>query len=204
MKESHCGLLLLTYIRTLRKNSSAPIAVKQQPLTPGDILFKPEKQPPIVTGFSPPARENSIDAAVPGSASMADFLPLELPLGDSDDNLCPPPSYNTMDKLVGVFMYVKCCPLLAPSLINLLTLPRIRSYNPQKKPLPVQKLEFVRAVSGGIRYIIVTLSPNLLARFFHRCACHVSSIESMRLTLTQFRLYPTSRRIPSLQTLTHI
>lgn len=46
----------------------------------------------------------------------------------------------------------------------------------------MQKLEFVRAVSGGIRYVIVTLSPNCLARFFHRCACHVPSIESMRLT----------------------
>lgn len=214
MKESHCGLLLLTYIRTLRKNSSDPIPIKQQPLTPGDILFKPEKQPPIVTGFSPRAREQSSigwkcdDAPVPGSfsrhASTADFLPLELPLGDSDDYLCPPASYTPMDKLVGVFMYVKYCPLLAPSLINFLTLPGIRSYNPQKKPLPVQKLEFVRAVSGGIRYVIVTLSPNCLARFFHRCACHVPSIESMRLTSTQFRLYPTSCRIPSLQTLTHI
>lgn len=121
MKESHC-VLLLTYIRTLRKNSSDPIPIKQQPLTPGDILFKPEKQPPIVTGFSPRAREQSIigwkcdDAAVPGSfsrhASTADFLPLELPLGDSDDYLCPPASYTPMDKLVGVFMYVKYCPKL--------------------------------------------------------------------------------------------
>lgn len=132
MKESHCGLLLLTCIRTLRKNSSDQIQIQQQPLTPGDILFTPEKQPPIVASFSPPVREPSIlakkcdDAAVPGSfsrrASMADFLPLELPLCDSDDYLCPPASDTTMDKLVGVFMYVKCCPLLASSLINLLTL----------------------------------------------------------------------------------
>lgn len=133
MKESHCGLLLLTYIRTLRKNSGDSIQMKQLPLTPGDILFKPEKQPPLVTECSPPAREASIiglkcdDTVVPSSfsrrASMADFLPLELPLGDSDDYLCPPTPYTTMDKLVGVFMYVKCCPLLAPGLINFLTLP---------------------------------------------------------------------------------
>lgn len=200
MKESHCGLLLLTCIRTLRKNSSDPIQTKQQPLTPGDILFTPEKQPSILAGFSPPAHETPIlgrkcdDAAVPGSfsrrASMADFLPLELPLGDSDDYLCPPASDTTMDKLVGVFMYVKCS-LLASSVINFLTLLVIRSYNPQKKPLPVQKLEFVRAVSGGLRYVIVTLSPSLLARFFHRCTCLVPSIESMRLTSMQFRLYLT-------------
>lgn len=133
MKESHCCLLLLTYIRTLRKNSGDPIQMTQLPLTPGDILFKPEKQPQLVTGCSLPAREASIiglkfdDTAVPSSfsrrASIADFLPLELPLGDSDDYLCPPTPSTTMDKLVGVFMYVKCCPLLAPSLINFLTLP---------------------------------------------------------------------------------
>lgn len=135
MKESHCGLLPLTNIRTLRKNSGDPVQMKQLPLTPCDILFKPEKKPPLVTGVSSPAREASIigrkcdDTAVPSSfsrrASMADVLPLELPLGDSDDYLCPPAPYTTMDKLVGVFMYVKCCPLLAPSLTNLLTLPGI-------------------------------------------------------------------------------
>lgn len=194
MKESHCGLLLLTCIRTLRKNSSDPIQSQKKPLTPGEILFTPEKQPSIATGFSPLAREPSIldrkcdDAAVPGSfsrrASMADFLPLELPLGDSDDYLCPPDSGTTMDKLVGVFMYVKFCPLLDSSLIDFLTLSwyDIRSYNPRKDPLPVQRLEFVRSVSGGLRYVIVTLSPGLLARFFHRCTCLVPLIESMRLT----------------------
>lgn len=133
IKESHCGLLPLTDIRNLRKNSGDPIQMKQLPLTPCDILFKPDKQPPLVTGVSSPTREASImrwkcdDTAVLSSfsrrASMADFLPLELLLGDSDDYLCPPAPYTTMDKLVGVFMYVKCCPLLAPSLINLLTLP---------------------------------------------------------------------------------
>lgn len=122
MKESHCGLFLLTCSRALRKNSSDLIQIQQLPLTPGDILFTPEKSPPIVTGLSPPVREPSIlgrkcdDIAVPGSTSrrtsMADFLPLELPLGDSDDYLCPPASDTTMDKLDGVFMYVKCCPLL--------------------------------------------------------------------------------------------
>lgn len=123
MKESHCGLFMLTCIRALRKNSSDLIQIQQLPLTPGDILFTPEKPPPIVTGYSPPVREPSIlgrkcdDIAVPGSfsrrTSMADFLPLELQLGDSDEYLCPPASDTTMDKLVGVFMYVMCCPLLA-------------------------------------------------------------------------------------------
>ncbi|MCJ1348819.1 hypothetical protein MMC31_007052 [Peltigera leucophlebia] len=140
---------------TLRKNSIDPIQT-QQPLTPGDILFPPDKQPPLVTSSSPPVHEPSVlgkkcdDTAVPGSfsrrAPMVDFLPLELPLGDSDDYLCPPALESTMDKLDGVFI----------------------SHNPQKKPLPVQKLEFVRATSGGLRYVIVTLSPSYLARFFHR------------------------------------
>lgn len=142
MKESHGCLLLLTCIRTLRKNSSGSIQTKQQPLTPGDILFTPEKQPSILAGSSPLAYETPVlgrkcdDAAVPGSfsrrASMADFLPSELPLDDSDDYLCPPASDTTMDKLVGVFMYVKCS-LFASSVINFLTLSCYQIVQPPKR-----------------------------------------------------------------------
>lgn len=102
----------LMCIRTLRN----PIGPTKLPLTPGDILFPADKKPQIVTDSSPPARPPSVlgrkcyDTAVQDSSSrrgsMADFLPLELPLGDSDDYLCPPASDTTMDKLDGVFMYV--------------------------------------------------------------------------------------------------
>ena len=132
MKESHCDLLPLMCIRTLRKNSVDPIQIQQQPLTPGDILFPPDKPPPMVTGPSPPSHESSVlgmkcdDTAFIGSfsrrASIADFPPLELPLGDSDNYLCPPSLDTTMEKLEGVFMYVNCYPLVASSLINSLTL----------------------------------------------------------------------------------
>lgn len=128
MKESNFVLPLLMCIRTLRK-SIDPIKV---PLTPGDILFPLDKQPQIVAASSPPVHQPSVlgrkcdDTAVQGSSSrrvsMADFLPFELPLGDSNDPLCPPASDTTMDKLDGVFMYVKCCPLVASCLMNSLTL----------------------------------------------------------------------------------
>lgn len=132
VKEFYCGLLPLMCIRTLRKNSFDPIKIPQEPLTPGDILFPSDKQPSKVTGSSPPVHEPSVlvkkydDAAVPVSfsrrASVADFLPLELPLGDSNDYLCPPASDTTMDKLNGIFMYVNCRPLVASCLINSLIL----------------------------------------------------------------------------------
>lgn len=128
MKDFHFVLPPLMCIRTLRNS----IDTMKVPLKPGDILFPPDKQPHIVTGSSPPVRQPSVlgrkcdDTAVQDSSSrcvsMADFLPLELPLGDSDDYLCPPASDTTMDKLDGVFMYVNCCPLVASCLINSLTL----------------------------------------------------------------------------------
>ncbi len=72
-----------------------------------------------------------------------------------------------MDNLTGVSMYVKNISSLAiGSILNI----HVRSYN-SRQPLPVQRIEFLKEVSGNLRYIIAALPHGYSAKFFHRSTC---------------------------------